>query len=115
MSGERGRPEQGERIEVTTDDGTAAAADAIVAVFQEYGFLVERRTFIRHLAEEPRRVVLLTLARPLPALVPLVAPPTALPGLGPALIAALYPAPDRDAGDVWTRHYSSKRRARSPA
>ena len=101
MSGERERSDWGERIEVTTDDGTAAAADALVAVFQEHGFQVERRTFIRNLAEEPRRVVLLTLARPLPALVPLVAPPTALPGLGSALVAALYPAPDRDLPDAW--------------
>jgi len=102
MSMERERPEQGERIEVTTDDGTAAAADTLVAVFQEHVFAVERRTFIRTVAEEPRRVVLLTLARPLPAFVPLVAPPTALPGLGPALIATLYPAPDQDASDAWT-------------
>ncbi len=86
-----------ERVEVTTDDATAAAADALVAVLQGHGFAVERRTFIRNLAEEPRRVVLLALGRPLPALVPLVAPPTALPGLTAALVAALYPVrrPDR--------------------
>jgi len=91
MSVERERLDLGERVEVTTDDATAAAADALVAVLQGHGFAVERRTFIRAVAEEPRRVVLLALARSLPALVPLVAPPTALPDLGPALIAALYP------------------------
>jgi len=102
MSAERERPDLGERIAVTTDDATLPTADALVAIFQSHGFVVERRAFIRTLAEEPRRVVLLALARPLPALVPLVAPPTALPGLGPALIAALYPdpAPDRDAADL---------------
>jgi len=100
MRVERERPEQGERVEVTTDEATAAAADALVVVFQEHGFQVERRTFIRQLAEEPRRVVLLALARPLPALVPLVVPPTALPDLAAALVAALYPAPDRYAADA---------------
>jgi len=83
----------GERVEVTTNETTAGDADALVAVFHERGYHVERRTFIRDPAEEPRRVVLLALTRPLPALVPLVAPPTALPGLGPALVAALYPVP----------------------
>jgi hypothetical protein len=93
MSGERESGELGERVEVTTDETTAGDADALVAVFHERGYHVERRTFIRDPAEEPRRVVLLALARPLPALVPLVAPPTALPGLDSALVAALYPVP----------------------
>ena len=80
----------GERLVVTTDDATAAAGDALAAVFREHGFVVGRHTFIRGLADEPRRVVLIALPRPLPALVPLVAPPTALSGLGAALVAALY-------------------------
>ncbi len=81
----------GERLVVTTDDATAAAGDALAAVFREHGFVVGRHTFIRGPADEPRRVVLLALPCPLPELVVLVAPPTALPGLGAALVAALYP------------------------
>ena len=46
-------------------------------------------------------LVPLALPRPLPALVPLVVPPTALPGLSAALVAALYPEPDRDVPDTW--------------
>jgi len=90
-----------ERVTLTTDDATMPAADAIAAIFQGHGFTVEHHAFIRTLAEEPRRVVLLTLPRPLPALVPLVVPPTALPGLSAALVAALYPEPDRDVPDTW--------------
>ncbi len=60
MRGER--LDLSERVEVTTDDATAASADALVAVLQGHGFAVERRTFIRAVAEEPRRVVLLALA-----------------------------------------------------
>jgi len=53
MRGER--LDLSERVEVTTDDATAASADALVAVLQGHGFAVERRTFIRAVAEEPRR------------------------------------------------------------
>jgi len=90
-----------ERVTVIADDATLPAVEGIAAVLHAHGFVVERRVFVRAAAEEPRRVVLLALARPLPALVPLVAPPTALPGLGSALVAALYPAPDRDLPDAW--------------
>ena len=83
----------GERIVVTTDDTTAAAADALAEVFREHGFVVGRHTFIPGPTDEPRRVVLLALPCPLPELVALVAPPTALPGLVAALVAALYPDP----------------------
>jgi len=84
---------------LTTDDATTAAVEDIATLLHAQGFVVERRTFIHTPAEEPRRVVFLALVRPLPALVPLVAPPTALPGIGPALVAALYPALALDLDD----------------
>ncbi len=80
-----------ERVTVTADDATLPAVEGIVAILHAEGFVVERRVFVRAAAEEPRRVVLLALERPLPALVALVAPPAALPGLGAAFAAALYP------------------------
>jgi hypothetical protein len=80
-----------ERVTLTTDDATVPAVEGIVAILHAQGFVVEQRVFVRAAAEEPRRVVLLALERPLPALVALVAPPAALPGLGAALAAALYP------------------------
>jgi len=80
-----------ERVTVTADDATLPAVEGIAAILHAHGFVVERRVFVRAAAEEPRRVVLLALERPLPALVALVAPPTALPGLGAALAAVLYP------------------------
>ncbi len=64
-----------ERVTLTTDDATRTAVEDIVAILRAQGFAVERRAFIRASAEEPRRVVLLALERPLPALVALVAPP----------------------------------------
>jgi len=76
----------GERIVVTTDDTTAAAADALAAVFREHGFVVGRHTFIPGPTEAPRRVALIALPCPLPELVALVTPPTALPGLVAALV-----------------------------
>jgi len=79
-----------ERVTVTADDATMPAVEGIVAILHAHGFVVERRVFVRAAAEEPRRVVLLALERPLPALVALVVPPAALPGLGAALAAALY-------------------------
>ncbi len=79
-----------ERVTVTADDAMLPAVEGIAAILHAHGFVVERRVFVRA-AEEPRRVVLLALERPLPALVALVAPPAALPGLGAALAAALYP------------------------
>jgi len=85
-----------ERVTLTTDDATTAAVENIVALLRAHGFAVERRAFVRVTTEEPRRVVLLALDRPLPALVALVAPPAAPPGLDAALTAALYP----DEGDV---------------
>jgi len=100
MEAEREELGWGGLVAVTTDDTTAVHAGALVAVLQAHGYQVEQRAFIRHLAEEPRRVVLLAFARPLPALVALVTPPTALPGLGEALIAALYPPPERDAASL---------------
>jgi len=89
-----------ERVTLTADDATMPAVEGIVAILHAQGFVVERRVFVRAPAEETRRVVLLALTRPLPALVPLVAPPTALPGLGQALVAALYPVPERDPPDA---------------
>jgi len=80
-----------ERVTLTTDDATLPAVEGIAAILHAQGFAVERRAFVRVAAEEPRRVVLLALERPLPALVALVAPPAALPGLGAVLAAALYP------------------------
>ncbi len=80
-----------ERVTLTTDNVTGAAVEDIAALLRAKGFAVERRAFVRVAAEEPRRVVLLALERPLPALIALVAPPAALPGLGAALAAALYP------------------------
>ena len=80
-----------ERVTLTADDATMAAVEGIVVILHARGFVVERRAFVRAPAEEPRRVVLLTLEWSLPALVALVAPPTAPPGLGVALAAALYP------------------------
>jgi len=80
-----------ERVTLTTDDATMPAVEDIVAILHAHGCVVERRVFVRAAAEEPRRVVLLTLELPLPALVALVAPPAAVPGLGAALAAALYP------------------------
>jgi len=79
-----------ERVTVTAEDATLPAVEGIAAILHAHGFVVERRVFVRAAAEEPRRVVLLALERPLPALVALVTPPTALPGLGAALAAALY-------------------------
>ncbi len=76
-----------ERVILTADDATMSAVEGIAAILHAHGCVVERRVFVRAAAEEPRRVVLLALERPLPALVALVAPPAALPGLG----AALYP------------------------
>jgi len=73
---------------LTAGDATMPAVEGIVAILHAHGFVVERRVFVRAPDEETRRVVLLALTRPLPALVPLVAPPTALPGLGQALVAA---------------------------
>jgi len=80
-----------ERVTLTADDATMSAVEGIVVILHTRGFVVERRAFVRAPAEEPRRVVLLTLDWSLPALVALVAPPTAPPGLGAALAAALYP------------------------
>jgi len=82
-----------ERVTVTADDATLMAVEGIAAILHAHGFVVERRVFVRAAAEteEPRRVVLLALERPLPALVALVVPPAGLPGLGAALAAALYP------------------------
>ncbi len=85
------REDAAERITVTADDATMSAVEGIAAILHAQGFVVERRAFVGVPAEEPRRVVLLALERPLPALVALVAPPAALPGLGAALAAALYP------------------------
>jgi len=65
------------------------------------GFVVGRRTFICGPAAEPRRVVLLAWAGDLPALVALLLA-TAPPGLGPALVAALYPASGGEAGELAT-------------
>jgi len=79
-----------ERVTLTTDDATMPAVEDIAAILHAQGFVVERRVFVRAAAEEPRRVVLLALERPLPALVALAPPPAALPGLGAALAAALY-------------------------
>ncbi len=84
------------RVTLTTDDATMQSVDGLALVLHAQGFVVERRTFVRAPAEEPRRVVLFALERPLPALVALVAPPTAPPGVIAALVAALYP----DAGDA---------------
>jgi len=89
-----------ERVILTTDDATLPVVEDIVAILRAQGFAVERRAFIRAPAEEPCRVVLLALERPLPALVALVAPPTAAPGMGPALAAALYPDPDTPEGNA---------------
>ncbi len=86
-----------ERVTLTTDDATTAAVENIVALLRAHGFAVERRAFVRVTTEEPRRVVLLALDRPLPALVALVAPPAAPPGLDAALTAALYPDEGDDA------------------
>jgi len=86
-----------ERVTLTTDDATTAAVENIVALLRAHGFAVERRAFVRVTTEEPRRVVLLALDRPLPALVALVAPPAAPPGLAAALTAALYPDEGDDA------------------
>ncbi len=86
-----------ERVTLTTDDATTAAVENIVALLRAHGFAVERRAFVRVTTEEPRRVVLLALDRPLPALVALVAPPAARPGLAAALTAALYPDEGDDA------------------
>ncbi len=80
-----------ERVTLTTDNVTGVAVEGIAAILHAQGFVVERRAFVGVPAEEPRRVVLLALERPLPALVALVAPSAALPGLGAALAAALYP------------------------
>jgi len=80
-----------ERVTLTTDSVTWVAVEGIAALLRAEGFAVERRAFVRVAAEEPHRVVLLALERPLPALVALVTPPAALPGLGAALAAALYP------------------------
>jgi hypothetical protein len=76
---------------LTTDDATTAAVEDIATLLRAQGFAVERSAFVRVSAEEPRRIVLLALERPLPALVALVAPPAGPSGLGPALAAALYP------------------------
>ncbi len=80
-----------ERVILTADDATLPTVEGVAVILHAHGFVVERRVFVRAVAEEPRRVVLLALERPLPALVALVAPPAALPGLGAALAAALYP------------------------
>jgi len=88
-----------ERVILTTDDTTRAAVEDIATILHAQGFAVERRAFVRVTTEEPRRVVLLALERPLPALVALVAPPAAVPGMGPALVAALYPDGEARAGD----------------
>jgi len=98
---ERERARVGERVVVTTDDATAAAADALADALRARGFVVGRRTFICGPVEEPRRVVLLAWAGDLPALVALLLA-TAPPGLGPALVAALYPAPGGKAGELAT-------------
>jgi len=86
-----------ERVTVTADDATLPAVEGIAAILHAHGCVVERRVFVRAAAEEPRRVVLLALERPLPALVALWprrrrCPVSArrLPGLGAALAAALY-------------------------
>jgi len=81
---------------VTADEVTLPAAAHIADAFLAHGFLVGRHTFLPAPAAAPRRVVRIALSRPLPALVPLLASPTALPGLGPALLAALYPESLRD-------------------
>jgi len=60
-----------ERVTVTADDATLPAVEGIAAILHAHGFVVERRVFVRAAAEEPRRVVLLALERPLPALVAL--------------------------------------------
>lgn len=86
-----------ERVTLTTDAATLSAAAGIAALLHAQGFVVERRAFVGPPAEGPRRVVLLALDRPLPALVALLAPETARPASGPspglvaALVAALYP------------------------
>jgi len=80
-----------ERVTLTADDVTWVAVEDIAALLRAEGFAVERRVFVRVAAEGPRRVVLPVLERPITALVALVSPPAAL--LGPALVAALYPAP----------------------
>jgi len=79
-----------ERVTLTTDDATRTAVEDIAAILHAQGFAVERRAFVQVSVEEPRRVVLLALDRPLPALVALVAP-SATSGLGAALAAVLYP------------------------
>jgi len=91
-----------ERVTLTTDDATLPAVADIAAILHAQGFAVARRVFIRAPAEESRRVVLLALERPLPALVALVAPPAAPPGMGLALAAALYPDGEARAGGVAT-------------
>jgi len=71
-------------------------ADAIAAALRAHGYAVERHTFVPDRRADPWRVVLLAWDEALAALVALVAPPTAVPGLGAALVEALYPAPHPD-------------------
>jgi hypothetical protein len=105
-----------ERVAVTADDATLPAVEGIAAILHAHGLVVERRVFVRAAAEEPRRVVLLALERPLPALLALVAPPAAVPGLGAALAAALYPDGEAHArAAVATLQFNSRGWARSPA
>ncbi len=88
-----------ERVTLTTDDATRTAVEDIAAILRAQGFAVERRAFVQVSVEEPRRVVLLALDRPLPALVALVAP-SATSGLGAALAAVLYPDGVARVGDA---------------
>ncbi len=90
--GERGEG-AAERVTLTTDDATLPAAAGIAAILHAQGYAIERRAFVHSSAEGPRRVVLLALDRPLPALVALLVPETAPPAPrpSPGLVAALYP------------------------
>jgi hypothetical protein len=75
-------------VTLTVDHEARAGNAALAAVLRAHGGAVEIRTFLR--TEEARGVVLLAVRRALPALLALVAPPTAPAGLSAALGEALF-------------------------
>lgn len=90
---EMGRTDAPALTLTTTAD---VGADAIASALRAHGYAVARHTFVPDRRADPRRVMLLAWDEALAALVALVAPPTAVPGLGAALVEALYPASHPD-------------------
>lgn len=87
-----GMPKRDDDIHVLTLWTTAdVAARAFVTALRAHGVTLEWRAFLLDPHTDPHRVASLSWDGSLVALVALVVSPTAPPGVGAALVAALYP------------------------